>query len=310
MFSGRQKKLWYTLVVLPAFCKPVVFVMVCIGCQAGALLASEPATSDKTLVFPFRSVSPTPQLAWISPAVQQSLLADLSSALPGSAAQVDNPAMGSDEAVKIAVQANARYAIFGSYQSIEGLLRLTGQVWDAQQNKSIAGLKVTGEARDIFTLEDELAVQIKRAVLQPRNDALANPSEHPGPTAADLAIKPSGPLQLSIAAEAPDAAITYSQPYVYSSQAAQAGDWRYVYGGSPTWSVYYGCGFGYFPSCGYGCGGSYWGIRCSPFSSGFASSASSFGRTGFSSPGRSFTSPNGGAGPVTSDHIRAGGHHR
>ncbi len=308
MFSGRLKKLWYTAVV-PAFCKSFAFVMVCSCCLAATLAASEPGTSDTILLFPFRSISPMPELAWISPAVQQSLLADLSSTLPGGATNLDTPVVTSEDAVKFAVQANARYAVFGSYQSIVGLLRLTGQVWDAQQNKSIAGLKVTGEANDIFTLEDELAMQIKRAVLRSRKDELANPSDHPALTAADLAIKPSGPLQFSIAAEAPDAAITYSQPYVYSSQAAQAGDWRYVYGGSPTWNAYFGCGIGYFPSCGYGCGGSYWGIRYSPFSSGFTSSGSSFGRTGFSS-GRSFTSPNGGAGPVTSDHIRAGGHHR
>lgn len=309
MFSDPTKKLWYTLHV-PPFCKSIVFVMLCGFLEAAALADPGSPISDRTLILPFGSITPTAELAWISPAVQQSLLADLSSASTGAATSADNPTTNSDDAVKAAIQRNARYVVFGSYQSVDGLLRLTGQVWDAQQNKSMAGLKVTGEATDIFTLEDELAAQIKHALPRPVANERPHSSEHAGPTAADLAIKPSGPLQLSIAAEAPDAAIAYAEPYVYSSQAAQGGDWRYVYGGSPSWSVYYAYGLGCYLGCGYGCGGSSWGFGYRPFSGGFTSSVSSFGRAGFSSPGRSFTSPNGGAGPVASDHIRAGGHHR
>lgn len=191
-------------------------------------------------------MSPRPELAWIGPAVQQSILSDLSVALAGGAAQADSPAIDSNDAVKTASQANARYVVFGSFQSIDGLLRFTAQVWDAKENKSIAGLKVTGEAHDIFSLEDELAMQIKRAVSRSQNDVRSNPSEQTGPpSAADLAIEPSRPLRLNSATEAPDASITYAQPYAYSSHGAQAGAWRYVYAGSPTWSLYYGCGYGY-----------------------------------------------------------------
>ncbi len=273
------------------------------------MAAFETERPERTLILPFQPMSPAPELAWIGPAIQQSLLSDLSG-LPDGVVQSAASAIISDDALKTAKESQARYVVFGSYQSIDDLLRLTGQVWDVRETKPIAGLKVTGEAHDIFAMEDELAAQIKRAVSQAHHVAPANPLAHAGPTAADLAIQSSGPLRLSVAPETPDAAITYAQPYPYSSQAAQGGDWRYVYGGSPSCSFYYGCGFGYYPCYGLGCGGSFGGFRYCGLGAGFGSSGSSFGRGSFASPGRSFTSPNGGAGPVASDRAHGHGGHR
>ncbi len=207
--------------------------------------------AGRVLVLPFRAISPNNELDWVGRAVQQSLISDLAAKVPGGVSESSTPAEDADDAIKAAAKAEAKYVVFGGYQGVNGSLRLTGQLLDVQQKRAIAGLKATGNLDDIFQMEDSLSMQIKRAILTPATQPAGGGSSAGAPVASDVAVERSGPLQIATSAEPPDAALTYAQPYVYTSDALNAGAYRYAYGSNLGYGLYYGYGNGYWP-CGYG----------------------------------------------------------
>ncbi|HEY1684099.1 MAG TPA: hypothetical protein VGG19_05010, partial [Tepidisphaeraceae bacterium] len=124
--------------------------------------------------------------------------------------------------------------------------RVTGQIVAVSDGHAVGGLTATGEARDLFTIEDTLATQAKR---------LLEPST--GPITALPRIQASGPVAMgngpvvsndfSASAYQPAAAFgPQYQQYYYYSNPNDYGD--YLYGGP----IIVGGGFGYG---GYGYGG-------------------------------------------------------
>ena len=145
----------------------------------------------KVLLLPFDSVGPV-EKDWVAKALQQNLVAELARVNSVQAVTGNHPASAMDAALKAADEAHADYVVFGSYQSVEGDLRMTGQVIDVNKKLAVAGLKTTGSQRDLFGMEDVIAHQIKRALPQPV--AEAHPEMLQQPPANPPAIEPNGPV--------------------------------------------------------------------------------------------------------------------
>jgi TolB-like protein len=139
------------------------------------------AAPARVLTLPFESVGDSPK-PWIAKAVQQNLLAELSRLSSVTPVSGDTPVTELSVAVRLGEGAHADFVVFGSYQTVEGDLRITGHVVDVVKKESIAGLKATGTQRDLFGLEDVIANQVKRTLPQPvvvQSDMLRQPVAPP-----------------------------------------------------------------------------------------------------------------------------------
>ena len=145
----------------------------------------------KVLLIPFNSVWPA-EKDWVAKALQQNLVAELSRVNSVQAVTQDGTVDGMDNALKAAATANADFVVFGSYQAVDGDLRMTGQVVDVSKKQAITGLKSTGTQRDLFGMEDVISNQVRRALPQPV--AEAKPEMLQQPPAAPPAIEESGPV--------------------------------------------------------------------------------------------------------------------
>jgi TolB-like protein len=148
----------------------------------------------KVLLLPFDSVGPV-EKDWVAKALQQNLVAELARVNSVQAVTGERAASGVDAAMKAAGEAKADYVVFGSYQSVDGDLRMTGQVIDLSKRQAVAGLKSTGSQRDLFGMEDVIANQIKRALPQPV--AAAQPEMLQQPPAIPPVIQPNGPVVIN-----------------------------------------------------------------------------------------------------------------
>src|SRR5215212_3808771 len=57
--------------------------------------------------------------------------------------------------------AQARFTAAGTLQRGDGERRVTGRVTDSVANKSVGGFKATASERELFSLDDSLAEQVK-----------------------------------------------------------------------------------------------------------------------------------------------------
>ena len=119
------------------------------------------------------------------------------------------PATDATAALDAAHKNGARYVVFGSYASIGNDVRVTGQVLDVNTGKSVSAIKATGRSDQLFTLEDELAAQI-------RNRLGLNPAPAPTDQNSVEAQAQMEPLIIQ-----PQAANPYLQ--AYGSVASPAG---------------------------------------------------------------------------------------
>jgi TolB-like protein len=164
-----------------------VVALVC----GSALGADPPAVrGDKVLILPLTPVGEAARSDWIGHAVQQSLATEITSKGLGvqAVAPSTQPAPAGDlDAAKAAAQKEgAGKVVFGSFQIMEGELRLTGQVYDLVEAKYVGSLKATGALRDLFSLEDLLGSQLRK-LLAPKDAKVAPPA--PG-----VAVAPKGPV--------------------------------------------------------------------------------------------------------------------
>jgi len=139
------------------------------------------AAPVRVLTLPFESVGESPK-PWIAKAVQENLQAELSRLSSVTPISGDTPITELSVAVRLGEGAHADFVVFGSYQTVEGDLRITGHVVDVLKKESIAGLKATGTQRDLFGLEDVIANQVKRSLPQPvavQSDMLKQPVAPP-----------------------------------------------------------------------------------------------------------------------------------
>jgi len=93
--------------------------------------------------------------AWVGRAVQQSLVADLS--------RVGNVVVDASDPSTSATNTSADFVVEGSVQQIGQDLRIVGRVTDSKSGK-VVSLKSTGAMRDLFSLQDTLATQARRAL--------------------------------------------------------------------------------------------------------------------------------------------------
>lgn len=174
--------------------------------SALAAPATRPATQGKpedmrprVLVLPFDELSDEPKREWVGKAMQQSLIAELTRS--GLVAVVTPPAdappaTDAAAAAKLARDQHAPLAILGSYQLIGDELRVTGQMIESIEGEHIAAIKATGSLRDLFSIEDMIAAQVRRDLLtilhpeqppqQPQDPAVAGGDP--------FGVEPTGPL--------------------------------------------------------------------------------------------------------------------
>ena len=149
------------------------------------------AAPAKVLLIPFDSVGPA-EKQWVAKALQQNLVAELSRVNSVQVVTQERAVTETEAALKAASAVSADYVVFGSYQAVDGDLRMTGQVLDVAKKQAVAGLKSTGSQRDLFGMEDVISHQVRRALPQPVVEAKAEMLQQP--PAAPPAVEESGPV--------------------------------------------------------------------------------------------------------------------
>jgi TolB-like protein len=127
--------------------------------------AAAPITvAGKIVVFPFDPVGEVKGQEWIGTAVQQSLITDLAQ-LNGvqSSGLVGQSKIEADQ-IALAKSASAQYLVIGTFQVVEGQIKVTGRIINAATGNNAGILKSTGTLHDLFTLEDTLGAQARKAV--------------------------------------------------------------------------------------------------------------------------------------------------
>ena len=120
-----------------------------------------PSEPVSVMLLPFHAVTPTGENAWISSAIDEDLANDLSR---NRAIRLMRPAttqpLSAPDELAAAREAHAQRVVSGSYQVVDDQLRITADVRDPSQSQPIAEVKATGRVRDLFRLEDSLAMQL------------------------------------------------------------------------------------------------------------------------------------------------------
>ncbi|HEY2585526.1 MAG TPA: hypothetical protein VGI81_07175 [Tepidisphaeraceae bacterium] len=216
--------------------------------------AEATANSATVLVLPFAPLNPAETQPWLGKSIQQSVVADLTAAAPGRVLSTDDTAADAAAAVDAAKRAGATVVVLGHVATAGNDLRVTGQVFDVSTGKPVTAIKATAPAADVFTLEDELAEQIRRRVaLNPPRPAAASTQT------TEASIPPMEPLRIAAVQHPAD---PYVQTFVTpldpsSSPDRQQLDYNYYLGRTQSST--------YFPICGwYGCGIG-WGVGFSYF---------------------------------------------
>lgn len=201
---------------------------------------TQPAPQPQVMVFAFTSTGQKTE-PWIAKAIEGNLIAELAR---GGSLQPDVAPVSESQTTDAVGQARehgADYVIVGSYQTIDDELRATGEVIATADGRVLGGLTATGAMRDLFNIEDTLALQAKR-LLVPSAAASTVASATVQP------IQPTGPVTQAV-----PTVTNIFQPAVYqpAPQTYVPEYNQYAYYSIPySYPIYY-----YFPSCGYGGGG-------------------------------------------------------
>ena len=205
-----------------------------IAAPAPAAPSTQPALEQgKILILPFVAVNKNDSQPWLGRSVQQSLVADLTMVAPDRATSNDTEATDTESALAAGRKADASYVVTGSFTTIGQDLRLTGQVLDVRNSRTLGGLKVTGSVNEIFQLEDGLARQIKARLALGRSQggstAVAQDTEPA--TMAPLRVEQAPPPDLYYQSYSTPAPSNYSYNYYYSSDPYGYGyDYPYYWG--------------------------------------------------------------------------------
>ena len=257
------------------------FIIFSIVMVASVVRAQLPATTQaaaerppmNVLLLRFDQLDQAAGMQWVGRAVQQSLLAEavrlrfVQAITPKEETLTNHSTTDQSIAQRMGQESGAEYVIFGSYQTLENELRLTGSILDVGSGKIIGGLKATGAVRDLFGLQDQMAEQMKRQLMnlyappatQPAIAANAPPAAAP-PTPLATPIPNSGSfegssLQRSMRYKGSiyetfksDRNQNARQNYYYSYPNAYYGGWSGGYTFTPWWGGYYYPGRGHLPA--------------------------------------------------------------
>jgi TolB-like protein len=137
----------------------------------------------RVLVMPFEELSDAPKRDWVGKAMQQSLVAELTRT--GLVAVVTPPADNADvknakdakAVAKVARDLQAALVITGTYQLLDQDLRVTGQMLESINGEPVAGIKATGNLRDLFGIQDQIGEQVRRDLQAIFNTQPAQPDQ-------------------------------------------------------------------------------------------------------------------------------------
>lgn len=196
-------------------------------------------TDARILVLPFTALNAGENQAWLGRSIQQSILADLTTAAPGRLMSIDAEASDTASAAEAGRKAGAAYVVQGSFTTMPGAsgaaeIRLLGQVIEVGSGRPVTGFKATGPYNDIFRLEDQVANQVRSRL------AAA------GVLAAPPVITLSAPPRVPEEVAAPPQVNAYYQEYGSAPQAYPAGSdnayYNYYY--ANPYPAYTGYGYG------------------------------------------------------------------
>ncbi|HEV8293191.1 MAG TPA: hypothetical protein VGP94_14750 [Tepidisphaeraceae bacterium] len=162
--------------------------------SSSPLLAQQAAPAEITIFLsPLRAVGEDGKTAWISQAIQQNILHDLTRLQGVHPILPTIPPPDRDVAIKDAKAAGANFLLEGSYTLADPGIRITVQLLDLRTNQYIGAAKATGPLRELFALEDSIAEQVNRiAQAQVR---LRAPAAAPQQQLPPVAIPGNGPVQ-------------------------------------------------------------------------------------------------------------------
>jgi TolB-like protein len=169
-----------------------------------AAVAQPPATTQATserppmnvLLLRFDQLDQSAGMQWVGRAVQQSLLAEavrlraIQPITPKEETLTTRSTTDQNVAERMGKESGADYVVYGSYQTIENELRLTGSLLGVNSGKLVGGLKATGAVRDLFGLQDQMADQMKRQLM----NVYAPPATQPVVAAAPSVLTPVTPM--------------------------------------------------------------------------------------------------------------------
>jgi len=195
--------------------------------------ATTPAAPVPVLLLPFHLVGQSGDYVWISDAIDEDLSHDLSR---NHAIRIIRPAttqpLSAADELATARDVKADRLVSGSYQVVDDQLRITANVTDVNQAQSVGEIKATGTVRDLFQLEDSLAMQLWHDLPQASQQA----------TASNFQVTP---LEDYVASQ------QATQPQVYGSQVDVAP--APAYDTAPDYGAVYPYGyFGYGYPYGFG----------------------------------------------------------
>jgi len=163
---------------------------------ASTALAQQATPAPEITIFlsPLHPIGDDGKSAWISQAIQQNILNDLTRLQSIRPIPSTTPLADHESAIKAAKSAGATLLLEGSYTLAEPGIRITIQILDLRTNQYIGAAKATGPLAELFALEDSIADQVKRLALKQVH--LATPPAAAQPALPPVAIAGNGPVQI------------------------------------------------------------------------------------------------------------------
>lgn len=199
------------------------------------------ATVQRVVVLPFEVMGDVSDHAWAGRAIQHSLAAEvarLSGMSPVTVEAGDGP-LNTAKACDTAKAVGADFVIFGDCQFSDASVRITGEIINVSTGQTVAGLKVSGNFRDLFAMEDAVGTQVRRALHPPTitisGGALPDQSAiftDPAPSPDDVVVDAPNPNDMTDDYNRyyyGDVDYNYT-PYGYGGSGYYGGDYGYGYG--------------------------------------------------------------------------------
>lgn len=216
--------------------------------------ATQPAeVTGRVVILPFVPLGEVNRREWVAPAVQQTLATEIAR-LGGLSPVLSHSAQAAPDTV--AAQEAARtvggdVVILGAFQFTGSEVRFTGQIVHVSDGTTIGALKASGDFRDLFELEDELAAQLHRALRPaPQSGTAVAKTDNSAIFAGSSPVATVNPSDFFAP---PSDASRFADPY-QRYYYAQPSPPPYFLGGSGGYGGYGVSYSGWYPSFGFGFG--------------------------------------------------------
>ena len=142
------------------------------------LCAAAPTARPPIAVMPFKDLTGTSELKWLSVGIAETMAVDLKKGshlavverdqLDHALAELALQGLKSDEssAAKLGKMVGARTVVLGSYQKVEKELRIVARMVDVETGVVTDAAKVTGGIGDVFALQDAIVVKLAGTPVQ------------------------------------------------------------------------------------------------------------------------------------------------